>query len=190
MRGTLAEELARIGGPWAVSLRDVHGDNLIWRPETGTGRIASACWISRTRWSCRTATTLRLWSTIRAAIVPADWRDDLIRDYAAARHQEWTGWRVSTSCRCSATCGSSASSAGWRRSYGRPDYARFFRAPGAFAARASAHPALHRLHARGGRAARANGPLGGGGRVSFPCLILAAGFGTRMGALTRTGPRP
>jgi aminoglycoside/choline kinase family phosphotransferase len=95
MRGLLAEQLGRIEAETAVSLRDVHADNLIWRPDrAGHLRIGLldfqdavvlpegydlASLVDDPRW-----------------VVPEPWREHLIRHHASDRGRsvaEMT-WRV------------------------------------------------------------------------------------------------
>jgi aminoglycoside/choline kinase family phosphotransferase len=147
LHGILAEELGSIGSASIASLRDVHGDNLIWRPERdGAHRVGLL--------DFQDALVLPDGYDLASLvddprrIVPADWRDDLIRDYATARHQAvdrmarqvdllslQRNLRVLGIFRRLAT------------DYGRPDYACFIPRTRALLLRSASHPDLHRLHA-------------------------------------------
>ncbi len=84
VRSALAEALDRIAAKGVVSLRDMHGDNLIWRPEmAGKARIGLL--------DFQDALILPDGYDIASLVddprrvVPEEWRGDLVADYAAAR---------------------------------------------------------------------------------------------------------
>ena len=83
-RDVLEEHLGAIRDKRSVSLRDVHGDNLIWRPDrTGPLRIGLL--------DFQDALVLPEGYDLASLVddprrtVPEAWRDDLIRAHAAAR---------------------------------------------------------------------------------------------------------
>ena len=123
--------------------------------------------------------------------VPEAWRDDLIRAHAAARGLSEAD--MSRRVDLLSLQRNLRILGIFRRlttELGRPAYARFLPRTRTLLLRSAGHPELRRPAPAGGRTARPDSPLAGGGGVSFPCLILAAGFGTRMGAPDeRTGPR-
>ena len=73
---------------------------------------------------------------------------------------------------------------------GKPRYAAFLPRTGRLIDRAAAHPALSPLQAPVARLRALSAHWGRGRGMTPDVMILAAGFGTRMGALTADRPKP
>ena len=144
-RGVLEEHLGAIRDNGSVSLRDAHGDNLIWRPDrTGPLRIGLL--------DFQDALVLPEGYDLASLVddprrtVPEAWRDDLIRAHAAARGLSEADMsrrvdllslqrnlRILGIFRRLAT------------ELGRPAYARFLPRTRTLLLRSAGHPELHRL---------------------------------------------
>lgn len=144
-RGFLSEHLAMFAGASGVSLRDVHGDNLIWRADReGLNRIGLI--------DFQDAVVLPDGYDLASLlddprrIVPGDWRDDLIRAYAAALGHPYAelSRRVSLLSlqRNLRILGIFRRLATER---GRPDYARYLPRTRSLLMRAASHPDLRRF---------------------------------------------
>ena len=145
LRAVLAERLGMIPYMPAVSLRDVHGDNLIWRGDkVGLARIGLL--------DFQDAVVLPDGYDVASLVddprrtVPETWRDQLVRSYAMRRAQDerealarvnllsvQRNLRILGIFRRLAT------------ERGRPDYARFLPRTRVLLMRSVAHPDLARL---------------------------------------------
>lgn len=145
MQAMLADNLARMDAVRAVSLRDVHGDNLIWRPERrGATRIGLL--------DFQDALILPDGYDIASLlddprrVVPEEWRADLVARYAAVRGMTVDAMALRVDLlsllRNLRILGI------FRRlsaAMGRPGYARFQPRTRALLARSAAHPGLSDL---------------------------------------------
>jgi aminoglycoside/choline kinase family phosphotransferase len=143
--GRLEEELEDTVGAPVVSLRDVHGDNLTWRPERdGLARVGLLDF--QDALGLPDGYDLASLVDDPRRVVPCEWRDALIRDLAVARrsdHAEMArqvellsvqrNLRILGIFRRLAT------------EYGRPTYAHFLARTRFLISRSMSHPGLHRL---------------------------------------------
>jgi N-acetylmuramate 1-kinase len=144
-RGELAEHLGGIGDACAVSLRDVHGDNLIWRPDrAGPLRIGLLDFQDALILPEGYDLASLLDDPRRA--VPEAWRDELIGAHAAATGR--SAGELSRRVDLLSLQRNLRILGIFRRlatELGRPAYARFLPRTRRLLMRSASHPELHRL---------------------------------------------